>query len=219
MASIHTTPSESPSEVRPPSWALQRMLDENQRSWTPLCLSSHSASTEYFSNIGTPHAVANSEFFWATPPQAMSKSLLSRDREESQPRAGLPDWTDKNPSLPPSSPENSFRIPSNGDSWTEELPWSEPIALEHPMSRCCEFVPDDATEDSYSEPASETPTELRYTMSQEEVEQDMIEMTCGPKLEEQFWPIRYQIRHGKLHVPRFIFSSSLTEDQFLLAGL
>jgi hypothetical protein len=28
----------------------------------------------------------------------------------------------------------------------------------------------------------------------------MAEMTCGPKLEEHFWPIRYKIRSGKLTV-------------------
>ncbi|KAF7375636.1 hypothetical protein MSAN_00452700 [Mycena sanguinolenta] len=199
MATIHTTCEPSPSEVRPPSWALQRMLDENQWSWTPLCLSSHSASTEYFSHAGTPYAVANSEF-WATPPQAILKSFLSRDREESVPsRSGSFDWTDKNPLPAPNSPENTIHLPSNPSSlWTEEFPWSEPVALEHSISRCCEFTPD-ATEDSYSESASETPAEPQYTMSQEEVDENMVEMTCGPKLEEQFWPIRYQIRHGKLH--------------------
>ena len=60
--------------------------------------------------------------------------------------------------------------------------------------------------DLCSEPTSDTPVEHPDTLSQDEVDKDAVEMTCGARLEEHFWPIRYQIRHGQLHV-RFVFSS------------
>ncbi|KAF8155301.1 hypothetical protein K438DRAFT_355638 [Mycena galopus ATCC 62051] len=84
----------------------------------------------------------------------------------------------------------------------ELLAWSDPIALEHSTSQCSKSTvdcPQVIEEGSCSHTAADTPVELRYTLTQEEVDRDMAEMTCGPTLEEHFWPIRYQIRHGKLH--------------------
>jgi hypothetical protein len=46
----------------------------------------------------------------------------------------------------------------------------------------------------------ETPREPLRTLSQAEVDRDTKMMTCGVDVEEHFWPIRYQIRHGKLQV-------------------
>ncbi|KAF8155298.1 hypothetical protein K438DRAFT_355539 [Mycena galopus ATCC 62051] len=182
------------SPVPEAPWALQRMLDEHHQSWSPLSLSSHSASTEYFSNTTSPYAVANSEFL-ATPLR-ISSSFLFRDRGAGSPQGSdPPHWANL---FLPSSSERKLSQPSNPDhAWPEELSWSEPIALEHCTDQC--FEPIAIEENSCSQTAADKTTELRYTLSQEQVDQHMVEMTCGPKLEEHFWPIRYQIRHGKLH--------------------
>ncbi|KAJ7449255.1 kinase-like domain-containing protein [Mycena latifolia] len=58
---------------------------------------------------------------------------------------------------------------------------------------------DDYVDDLCSETTFETPGEPKDILSQDEVDKNTVEMTCGPKLEEHFWPIRYQIRHGKFH--------------------
>jgi hypothetical protein len=60
--------------------------------------------------------------------------------------------------------------------------------------------------DLCSEPTSDMAGEPPDTLSQDEVDKDAVEMTCGARLEEHFWPIRYQIRHGQLHV-RFVLNS------------
>ncbi|KAJ7263062.1 kinase-like domain-containing protein [Mycena rebaudengoi] len=44
----------------------------------------------------------------------------------------------------------------------------------------------------------ETPSEPLTTLSQAEVDRDTKMMTCGVMVEEHFWPLRYQIRQGKL---------------------
>ncbi|KAF8155305.1 kinase-like domain-containing protein [Mycena galopus ATCC 62051] len=173
-------PTTSP-ESRPLPLPLQQILDG--QSWSPLSLSSHSVSTEYFSNTTSPYSITNSPEFGAA---SLSQSVLHQD----PPRDGLGDWAVYEPSPLIGSP---VRLSP------KEITWSQPIPLESdPVVPCCEFT-NFIIEDSCSQPITETPTELRYTLSQEEVDQDMVEMTCGPKLEEHFWPIRYQIRHGKLH--------------------
>lgn len=65
------------------------------------------------------------------------------------------------------------------------------------------------------DPVAETPGEQVDAWSQDEVDKNMIEMTCGPKLEEHFWPIRYQIRNGKLQVCGCVFFWFLSQLSFL----
>ncbi|KAJ7170996.1 kinase-like domain-containing protein [Mycena filopes] len=44
---------------------------------------------------------------------------------------------------------------------------------------------------------AETPEEFLKAIPQYEVDKDIKEMTCGPKLAERFWPIRYQLSNRK----------------------
>ncbi|KAJ7791193.1 hypothetical protein B0H14DRAFT_199159 [Mycena olivaceomarginata] len=128
--------------------------DPAQQPWSPVVLSSPSASTEYWSTDPSPAGIIYS--------------------------------------LPQSQATFSF--------WCEQVTWSAPPALEgcyvhrRPESAFEDIVFDDP------EFIPETPEELVDTLTQDEVEKPMREMTCGPKLEEHFWPIRYSIRSGKLQL-------------------
>ncbi|KAJ7148716.1 kinase-like domain-containing protein [Mycena crocata] len=169
----------------------------HQQSWSPVCLSSPSASTEYLSNgdYESPYAMARSGFGTPQSGPQIFQSLPDLDNP-----LGL-----HSPSSPPFSP--SFRIADFGPTeviipdksvWCEKVTWLEPTPLEDRDSNHIIRDPEfDVVEDLGSVTIPDTPGEPSNTVSQDQVDCDVLEMTCGPKVEEHFWPLRYQIRHGK----------------------
>ncbi|KAJ7242928.1 hypothetical protein C8J57DRAFT_1366526 [Mycena rebaudengoi] len=164
--------------------------EDRQQWWSPFSLSSPSLSTEYGSTAVSPRDAYQPLF-----PQGFDY-LRPEIPRSFAPDTGLglltlETWPYDEPNDSPWSP-----------SWSEKIPWSEPCLLQHPRQQ---FEPTDdvATEleetGDYSS-AQETPSEPPKTLSQDEVDRNTKEMTCGAELEEHFWPVRYQIRHGRLHV-------------------
>ncbi|KAJ7318189.1 hypothetical protein DFH08DRAFT_401996 [Mycena albidolilacea] len=154
-----------------------------QQFWSPLCFSSPSASTEYWSTNASPANVFN-------PLDGVRDSDPPKEILATRPQLFFqPQW--------------SFPHSDAFSGWRERVIWSAPSPLEGcyipPWS---ESTFDDVTinEDVCSESILETPKELVYSLTQDEVDKNMAEMTCGPKLEEHFWPIRYKIRSGKLTI-------------------
>ncbi|KAF7368894.1 Kinase-like protein [Mycena venus] len=155
-------------------------------SWSPVCLSSPSASTEYSSFNPTPRA--------SLPTLVAHLPQTSPDNQIGENPRKL-DATNA-----------AFHVPSLPDTstWCEKLPWSEPLLLEGCTTRHCEssissedYVVEDG---SCIEPTLETPDEHVEFLSQDQVDKNVREMTCGPRLEEHFWPIRYKIRSGTLQL-------------------
>ncbi|KAJ7471199.1 kinase-like domain-containing protein [Mycena galericulata] len=159
--------------------------------WFPVRVSSPSASTDYFSSKSNSGAATSQ---WVPPADQVvdSDPWSMVDYPVVYPAVdslGWDRWDATRKSL-----DSTFSH--------HKLTWSQPIPLaDHTIEYFAEFpkllpIPQ-TTHDLHSE-NTESPTELRYTLSQDEVDKNMIEMTCGPKLEEHFWPIRSRIRHGKL---------------------
>ncbi|KAJ7916170.1 hypothetical protein B0H13DRAFT_374956 [Mycena leptocephala] len=185
MEDAHTTSEESAgeyhfpdssgsSEIGFPSQDVPFSNYAHEHLWSPVCLSSPSASTDYLSNNPTP---------FTTPLTRLADSLPD-DGYSYEARS----------SLRYSSSDTSTA------TWCEQLSWSEPSPLEDCINRHFNdstsdgCVIDDAVS---SEPIPETPDEHVDSLPQDEVDKNTREMTCGPKVEEHFWPIRYRIRSGK----------------------
>ncbi|KAJ7078489.1 kinase-like domain-containing protein [Mycena epipterygia] len=164
-----------------------RILDDHQQSWSPLCLSSPSASTEYWSNDTSPYTRLN-DLEWP------GEDSVTGQRSQSVKTYDAPLFA---PTYIPCA-EPVEDLPNNAETstWCEKLAWSEPPPLD-----CNNLSTQDdcVIHDLCSEHTPESPGEQVCTLSQEQVDRNIVEMTCGPRLEEEFWPIRYQIRHGKFH--------------------
>jgi len=87
--------------------------------------------------------------------------------------------------------------------WCELMTWSAPSLLEvyHIPRPSASASDDDIFDDGVcSESILETPEDLVDSLTQAEVDENVKEMTCGPMVEKHFWPIRYNIRSGELHL-------------------
>ncbi|KAJ7713742.1 kinase-like domain-containing protein [Mycena metata] len=79
------------------------------------------------------------------------------------------------------------------------MSWSEPCGHTRSRSGASEdSVMADNSTSLDTESIPDTPEEISTSVPQAELDANTKEMTCGPKLEEIFWPIRHQIRYGKL---------------------
>ncbi|KAJ7044734.1 kinase-like domain-containing protein [Mycena alexandri] len=99
-------------------------------------------------------------------------------------------------------PEPSFRTPADlimDPSKPDLDTWFEPIPVAGFHDHFASSSEDPVTEDSFSESSTETPSEPEDTVLHEEVDHNTLEMTCGPLVEELFWPLRSRIRTGKFH--------------------
>ncbi|KAJ7694799.1 hypothetical protein B0H17DRAFT_455708 [Mycena rosella] len=179
-----------------------RILDDHQQSWSPVCLSSPSASTEYWSNDTSPYSRLTD---WEWP----GDGLAAPQRYHPSIYEG--------PVFPRVEPVEDLPCNRDSSTWCEELTWSEPFSLEdcnRPLTSD-EFV----IHDLGSETIAETPGECTETLSQDDIDKNTVEMTCGPKLEEHFWPIRYQIRSGKFHVRSLERLNSFGPTSLCISGL
>ncbi|KAF7368900.1 Kinase-like protein [Mycena venus] len=160
-----------------------------QQMWSPVCFSSPSASTEYWSTdptpFTTPYGPANDSFGEPSHlPDTSQESLFSQ------------------PMLGSRKINVVFKYP-DPSMWCEQLTWSEPSPLEVCINpRSTPSGSDDCVIDynACPEPIPESPSELVDSLSQDKVDENLREMTCGPKVENHFWPLRYRIRSGELYL-------------------
>ncbi|KAJ7148858.1 hypothetical protein C8R46DRAFT_1044533 [Mycena filopes] len=113
-------------------------------------------------------------------------------------------------SSPPPEDNTTKKSLVNGPdpiSMSEQISWFEPYSVEGCLRPRSGSSEGDIAECTNAEPMPETPEEFLRALPQCEVDKDVKEMTCGPKLAELFWPIRYQLSNGKKHNDKVIESS------------
>ncbi|KAJ6475700.1 kinase-like domain-containing protein [Mycena vitilis] len=155
-----------------------------QQWWSPICLSSPSASTEYWSTNVSPLTVPK--------PRSSSMDVSGANYFSLFHENSTAHWY-------------TMTRNHNSATWCERSTWFEPLPLEGCINRHSDSVCDSdfAEESGFPESIEsipDTPEELGDTLPQDEVDKNTREMTCGPKVEEHFWPMRYQIHSGKLHL-------------------
>ncbi|KAJ7263064.1 kinase-like domain-containing protein [Mycena rebaudengoi] len=150
-----------------------RISEDRQQRWSPFTLSSSSVSTKY--------ASGSTDRFLGFPESHGFE--LGHDPSLPYSRLqSLPVRRDKKMLLGEKMP------------WGESMPWSEPRLLQHPRWKI------EATDDVATVLEESVTRNSERTSSQDEVDRDLKVMTCGAEVEEHFWPVRYQIRHGRLHL-------------------
>ncbi|KAJ7025584.1 hypothetical protein C8F04DRAFT_134062 [Mycena alexandri] len=213
------TIAEPESYTFPHSYHQATQGPSSQDLWSPVYLSSPSASTEYWSNHPTPFQspfnISRDVFGGVrSSPLFQSTTVLDFPSEETSGNFSAP-WL---PSTPTEQALHEFVNPpriSDGNiegftaalsknretmSRGEQMSWSTPSSLEgftRPRSGSSE---DSIVEFIDTGPVPDTPEEYLVSLPQDEIDKDMKEMTCGPKLEEVFWPIRYQLSNGTKHL-------------------
>ncbi|KAJ7724836.1 kinase-like domain-containing protein [Mycena metata] len=143
-------------------------------------------------------------------------SLSDASTEYYSPYASLPDAKFEHLPEPPSrTPIDRIVNLSKLDltTWFEKLDWFEPIPVDGLNNHFASSSENPFTEESLSGSFIESPSEPENIMLHDEVDHVTLEMTCGPLVEELFWPLRSRIRAGKFHV------SALGYSMFLLTSL
>ncbi|KAF8218243.1 hypothetical protein K438DRAFT_21244 [Mycena galopus ATCC 62051] len=166
--------------------------------WSPVCLSSASASTEYWSSNVTPMApdpdprpLLSLYQLNVTQPALYSRELFLTSEDWRMDHPLYPDdptWrertSDQGYTLPP-QPQMNHSLPNEDDpTWREQIAWIVPFPLEG-----------DHIRRRYRESTSQA---FEDGIGGSSGDHDVREMTCGLKLDEHFWPIRHKIRCGEL---------------------
>ncbi|KAF7377829.1 hypothetical protein MSAN_00206400 [Mycena sanguinolenta] len=168
-------------------------------SWSPVCFSSPSASTEYLSTYASPflnEAVLTPQDF--RPQLSLSQPQLSfHQLNRACSEADYATWSTFY--YPLAFQTNNTLSPEDDLTWREQVAWSVPLPLEdYGIHRRSESASDDIFIEPWPYPISSHEPEELGLITQDEVNKNVREMTCGFQLAEHFWPIRYQIRSGKL---------------------
>ncbi|KAJ7931279.1 hypothetical protein B0H13DRAFT_2651612 [Mycena leptocephala] len=171
-----------------------------QLFWSPVCFSSPSASTEYWSTNASPFFNDPSSLSNAN---ARKQSFLSQFNQS--PLSRLEEKEKESEDAESESEDINLEQEEEDieSTWCEQMTWSVPSLLEgYYIPRRSESTSDEVVVDDgvCSESILKTPEEIVDSLTQDEVDKNIKEMTCGLKLEEHFWPIRYKIRSGKLQL-------------------